>query len=495
MKKTLRSFLFMLGLLAATFVQAQLPSGSIAPDFTIDDLDGNEFNLYEHLDQGYAVVIDLYAVWCGPCWNYHQQHILEDLHQMYGPDGTNEVIVLGIEADGGTPVSGITGSGGGTLGDWTDGITYRMFDSAEVGDLYDLAYYPTIYTVCPSRIVTETGQQSTQGHYDFIQQSACQPATQTNDPSIIAYSGDETTCDEAEIKVTIQNFGTEALEACTIEVFNDGTSILSYDWTGSLDTYALEEVTLGTVSVGTGADLDIEITSADDNDANNSIVASIAGPVASTTHIRINLTTDNYPEETSWRVEDENGTVVAEAAEGTYANQGNQNFVEDVYVPGTGCYTFVLGDGYGDGLHSSSYGGTDGACVVTTVENGSTYSTIFTDNGANWGGVQTYSERAGLAGVETVVGIEDNNVLTALNVFPNPTNGITNIVLATGQTSEVTIDVINVLGAQVRNIDLGTLPAGEQRVQMDLADLEAGMYLVNITVDGNVSTTRLNLTK
>ncbi len=31
---------------------AQLPDGSIAPDFTITDLEGNVYNLYDILDEG-----------------------------------------------------------------------------------------------------------------------------------------------------------------------------------------------------------------------------------------------------------------------------------------------------------------------------------------------------------------------------------------------------------------------------------------------------------
>ena len=48
---------------------AQLPDGSVAPDFTITDIDGEEHNLYSYLDYGYSVIIDFSATWCGTCWN------------------------------------------------------------------------------------------------------------------------------------------------------------------------------------------------------------------------------------------------------------------------------------------------------------------------------------------------------------------------------------------------------------------------------------------
>ena len=61
----MKSFFFscMLSLGAPTAI-AQLPSGSISPDFTATDIDSVEHNLYSYLDSGYQVILDFSATWC-----------------------------------------------------------------------------------------------------------------------------------------------------------------------------------------------------------------------------------------------------------------------------------------------------------------------------------------------------------------------------------------------------------------------------------------------
>ena len=50
---------------------------------------------------------------------------LQDLHEAYGPDGTNQLRVIFYEADATTTLADVQGTGSATLGDWTDGVTHR----------------------------------------------------------------------------------------------------------------------------------------------------------------------------------------------------------------------------------------------------------------------------------------------------------------------------------------------------------------------------------
>ena len=144
----------------------QLPDGSSSPDFTLDDLGGSSHNLYSYLDEGYSAVLDFSATWCGPCWNYHQTGILEDIWSDYGQGGDDLAMVFMIEADPGTTepcIYGPAGCSGGSIGDWTAGVDYPILNppasqAADVNSDFSINYFPTLYGVRPNGDIYEIGQ-------------------------------------------------------------------------------------------------------------------------------------------------------------------------------------------------------------------------------------------------------------------------------------------------------------------------------------------------
>ena len=133
-----------------------------APDFTVTDIDGNEHQLYaDILDQGLIAVVEISATWCSNCWNFHQSHALQELHEAYGPNGTNQLRVIFYEADPNTTLAQVQGMGGGTQGDWTNGVTYPIVNESPLSldlNIWAPISYPTVNVVRPSdrEIVLDT---------------------------------------------------------------------------------------------------------------------------------------------------------------------------------------------------------------------------------------------------------------------------------------------------------------------------------------------------
>ena len=169
----MKNILLILFLCLSTVINAQLPNGSTAPDWTLTDLNGTTHNLYSYLDSGYTVFIDFSAVWCTPCWNYHNGGALENLYIQHGPSGypnvdsntTNDVMVFFIEGDQATAAE-LGGGGSWTLGDWITGTPYPIIstdgtvNNDNVVYNYDIGFFPTIYRICPDKILIEAGQSS-----------------------------------------------------------------------------------------------------------------------------------------------------------------------------------------------------------------------------------------------------------------------------------------------------------------------------------------------
>ena len=74
---------------------AQLADGATAPDFTVQDINGISYTLYDMIGSNKAACLDFMATWCGPCWSFKNSGVLEQVYNNLGAQTT----VIMIDAD------------------------------------------------------------------------------------------------------------------------------------------------------------------------------------------------------------------------------------------------------------------------------------------------------------------------------------------------------------------------------------------------------------
>lgn len=364
MKKIICVFVF---LFQISFVFSQLPNGSIAPNFVATDINGVEWELYDLLDEGKKVILDISATWCAPCWDYHTSGELETLFEDYGPNGTDEFFVFLIEGDEGTDLDDLLGIGGSsTLGNWVDGTSYPIIDNRDIAEAYKINFFPTLFMICPSRESYQISQATAAEIYNAA--DICSVPSGLNNASVLGYGGLEGSfCENLHFPPSIfmQNMGTDMMTSATISLTIDNVLTETINWTGSLNTYNVDEIIFDSVFLTGGNELIIEIENVnggiDDELDNNIYVATLeVSPFVEEEIIEFEIKLDNAPGATYWEILDANGNVLYfdgnqniaysnASDEDRYQTSLSTHFYE-IALPSADCYEFRIYDSFGGGL-------------------------------------------------------------------------------------------------------------------------------------------------
>ena len=95
---------------------------------------------------------------------------------------------------------------------------------------------------------------------------------------------------------------------------------------------------------------------------------------------------------------------------------------------------------------------------------------------------------------DPVVGVNEVANNNGLKVFPNPANASTTVAVEVANASEVAITIADLAGKVVYTNNLGTVK-GTQKVNVNTEALNSGVYMVNVSVNGAVSTQKLVVRK
>jgi len=452
---------------------AQIADGSIAPDFTVTDIDGNEVNLYSILDEGKTVIMDIFATWCGPCWNYHQSHVLTDAFEAYGPNGTNELYVIAVEGDGSTALECIYGPGADcnstTYGDWTEGVPYPIINDAQIPQDYELAYYPTIYIIYPNKIVSELGQQPISEIRNKL--NDVPQLKEGLNIDLLNFKGtNKAVCvdllPEAPYYL-VSNTGDVTISSADISVTKNGEVLYSEAWTGNAVPYGvITEIQLPTQIITENTVFELRL---DNINGDASLSETFPTAVTLTTNNVIVVTAEadqnQASDNTRFEIKNEAGnTIYSQSLE---AGAGEKTYTYN--VPSEGCYSFWAFDGGGNGLETSLIArDSDGFLIFDAADLGS----------------------LGIADFNVAALSSSNEILNDVRIglSPNPADDQLNIAMELDKAMDLQVTIVNIAGQIVYQDNLNNLNEGLRSQSIDISSLQSGLYLLNLSNQDGVMT-------
>lgn len=292
---------------------------------------------------------------------------------------------------------------------------------------------------------------------------------------------------------SLMNVGTTVLTSAQITYQIDNGTAQQYNWTGTLNQWQTQVITLPTVQLAPGAHTFTATVSnpnqaLDENSTNNQSIANVTVTAVPETIdlLKVTLLTDDYADETYLELRNAAGTVVwSEGNEGVSGNfgtggfpaptdptnplQNNTTYNYDIPLSAFECYTFVIYDFYGDGLGASQWGGTDGNLTLADNLAAVIYTLPAADFGDSSAAVVRHIDDANL-----------DEVVFNFTIAPNPAQGLLNIEwFDFGQMNVKVYDLC------------GKLLIAEQTeasaTQLNIQAISAGTYFLQLTnAAGNV---------
>lgn len=475
---------------------AQLPNGSVAPDFNVQDINGQLRHLYQTLDSGKIVVLEISATWCAPCWAYHQSHALQDFYAAHGPSGDNQARVFWVEGDPNTNINCIYGQAGcnnQSPGNYTTGVQYPIINSATIANQFQITYYPSIFIICPNKKCYEVDALSADLLWEKAQ--VCPIAYGTNNAGIFeldpGYYLPEI-CGNVHFTpaFSLTNLGALPLVNATIQLKWNGDTVQSINWNGNLNTYEAALVQFDSLTVHEEGTLNTVITNINNNTPDDDFSDNynnshyIGSQHFNDSKMVLKIRTDGYGQETYWEVRDESGNVVehggnslvgpngggafplgVNAGPGAYAN--NTLIKDTLNLPGPGCYSIHFADAYGDGM-CCQYG--NGYYKLYNIDNPVT--PLITS-----GQFEAYDRHAFEAGgVASATASPDQ--LLALELFPNPASDRIQLEFNLLQSSELQFRVLDLSGKTLRSTQIVSFAAGDQSYELPVRDLPNGLFFL-----------------
>ena len=102
---------------------------------------------------------------------------------------------------------------------------------------------------------------------------------------------------------------------------------------------------------------------------------------------------------------------------------------------------------------------------------------------------------AGETIIDAFVGLTEQTFNFDTKLYPNPTSNVSSLTLTLNETSEVYLDVVDMLGRSVYELGTENLTAGKYGFNLDFSNEPSGVYFVKVKVNDAVKTIKVNVTK
>jgi hypothetical protein len=464
MKKYLLALML---LVTAHGVYSQLPDGSIAPNFTTQDIHGNWHTLYDYLDQGKTVIINIISTALnetdGQSWLYFADGHLMTFQDTYGPNGTNTAMVIMIETDPATPESHLWGQGD-TFGNWQQYANFPIINNDSLGDLFPRGEeFPSSYIVCPSRRTKHVGWLTSTALNFYVNQCE-EPEYYTNDHTKQIMSPNLSHCGlTVNPEIVVENLGFDVLTSLDIEYALDGNTIDTYQWTGEISMYTETKISLPAIDVPdmqehTYSILLTQPNGAEDEETSDNFIQTTFYSIQNGENVTLAIETDNFPQQVEWQIFDQGNLVVQS---GNYT-ESNYLYEETFCLTTEHCYTLVVEDKGYDGMQNGRIGSfklTWGDKVLVNV-----YGNEYTDG---------FSREFCL----TTTGETLMNYDSQIQVFPNPAYDKLHI---NHLEPNSVIKLISITGTVL----METVSSSNQSATLNIQNIPAGLYCIVVNNSG-----------